>query len=522
MRITPRGRYILRQILSHSMMAHLLLTGFHNSHAQASGNRSDCDSMVEHAQRSLEAENAAEATAAIMAALPQCSSNAQAYALLGISLDEQHRYTEAHRALLRAISLNPSWAPFHNNLAVSYLHAGDAAAATAEFRKVLRLDPDNRVALLNLATYYIEQKDFSHALQFLKAAKADSSADPDLQMLLIKAYLGAGSTEEASQTAQQLSSSASPNPKLHFSLGLLFAEYGQPNEAIRQFQLVPIMERDYETYQNLGLAYGKVGNSDKARGAFEAAMRLAPQKPEPYLELSRIYLASHQPDQAIFLLSQANQQAPHQVDVVVALAEVLMRTRRLDEADSLLADNIQQNPSNAMLWQARGDLLDRQHLDEQAIDAYQKSLRFDPKSIESRLGLGRIYQRTEKVAEARAEYEAVLHADPNSSEANAGLGQIAYQSEHLDEATTYLQRAFKKDPANSEAGELLATIRLKEGKYAEADEILRKLMGTDPDNPRVHLLEGRALAKLGKSDDSQLEFEKARQLTSSSSGTERQ
>jgi Flp pilus assembly protein TadD len=504
------------------MMASFLLVGFYNSHAQTSGNRSNCGSILEQAQRSLEEEKAAEATAAIMAALPQCPGNAQAYALLGVSLDEQHRYTEAHRALLRAISLNPSWAPFHNNLAVSYLHAGDAVAATAEFRKVLRLDPNNRVAVLNLATYYIEKRDFSRALEYLKAAKADSSGDPDLQMLLMKGYLGAGSTEEASQTAEQLSTSASENPKLHFSLGLLFAEYGQPNEAIRQFQLVPIMERDYETYENLGLAYGKAGNSDKARGAFEAAMRLAPQRPEPYLELSRIYMASHQPDQAIFLLSQANQQAPHQVDVVVALAELLMHTRRLDEADGLLADSMTQNPSNAMLWQARGDLLDRQHLDEQAIDAYQKSLRFDPKSTESRFGLGRIYQRTGKVTEARAEYETVLHAAPNSAEANAGMGQIAFQSGHLDEATTYLERAFTKDPGNSEAGELLATIRLKEGKYAEADEILRKLMGTDPDNPRIHYLEGRALAKLGKSDDSQLEFEKARQLTSGNSGIERQ
>src|ERR1700677_1549160 len=190
MRITPQGRYILRQVLRYSMMASFLLVGFYNSHAQTSGNRSNCGSILEQAQRSLEEEKAAEATAAIMAALPQCPGNAQAYALLGVSLDEQHRYTEAHRALLRAISLNPSWAPFHNNLAVSYLHEGNAAAATAEFRQVLRLDPNNRVAVLNLATYYVEQKDFSRALQYLKAAKADSLGDPDLQMLLVKAYLG--------------------------------------------------------------------------------------------------------------------------------------------------------------------------------------------------------------------------------------------------------------------------------------------------------------------------------------------
>ena len=249
-------------------------------------------------------------------------------------------------------------------------------------------------------------------------------------------------------------------------------------------------------------------------------MRLAPQKPEPYLELSRIYLASHQPDQAIFLLSQANQQAPRQVGLRrLHLRKVPRETRRLDEADSLLADSLRSEPLERDALASRGDLLDRQHLDEQAIDAYQKSLRFDPKSIESRLGLGRLYQRTGKDTEARVEYEAVLHAGPNSSEANAGLGQIAYQSEHRTKLQLIWNVRSKKDPANSEAGELLATICLKEGKYAEADEILRRLMGTDPDNPRVHLLEGRALAKLGKSDDSQLEFEKARQLTSSSWGT---
>jgi Flp pilus assembly protein TadD len=518
----PHVSHIIQQLLRLSLIAELFLIGLPNSHAQISGNGSGCDSVGERAQKYLEEENAAKAADTITAAMPRCSGDPQANALLGISLDEQHRYTQAHRALLRAIALNPSWAPFHNNLAVSYLHAGDPAAASAEFRKVLSLDPGNRVAVLNLATYYVEQKKFERALEYLKAANSDSSGDPDLQVLLIKAYLGAGSTAEALQIAQHFPASVSENPKLHFSLGLLFAENGAPEEAIHQFQLVPIMERDYETYENLGLAYVKLGNSEKARGSFEAAMRLAPQRPEPYLELSRIYLASQQPEQALFLLTQANQQAPDQVEVVITLAGVLMQTKRLDEADTLLTNSILQHPSNAMLWRARGDLRAQQHLDEEAIDAYRKSLRFDPAFYESHLELGKIYQQTGKAAEARAEFDAVLHAAPKSSEANAGLGQLALQSDHLGEAVTYLERAIKSDAGNSNAGETLATIFLREGKYAEADEVLRKLMGTNPDSPTVHYLEGRVLAKLGKSDDSQVEFEKARQLTSSSSGIERQ
>jgi Flp pilus assembly protein TadD len=523
MRITPQGKYLLPAVAVCSALVIFSLGTFCKLNGQDLPGSSDCGSILERAQMSLEQERASEATAAIEAVLPRCPGNAQAYALLGVSLDEQNRYGEAHRAFLHAISLNPTWAPFHNNLAVSYMHAGDRTAAMAEFRKVLSLDPNNRIAAINLATYYVEQKEFSRALQYLKVAKAEASGDPDLLMLLIRAYLGAGSVPEASRTAEEFSSVARNNAaKLHFSLGLLFAEYGQSAEAIREFKLIPILDRDYETYENLGLAYLKIGNTDDARGAFEAAMRLDPQKPESYIELSRIYIASHQPDQALFLLSQANEQAPKRMDVVYALAELLIQMKRYDQADNLLADSIRQNPSNAMLWQARGDLYIRQQLNDQAADAYQRSLRIDPKGIDSRVGLAQLYQRTGKIDQARTEYEAVLHGAPHSVEANTGMGEIAFQSDHLQEATTYLERAVAQEPGNSEAGELLATVLVRDGKYTEADEILRKLIVTDPGNPRVHYLEGKVLVKLGRNDDSQLEFQKAQQLTVSGSGTARQ
>jgi tetratricopeptide (TPR) repeat protein len=522
MRVTLQGKHFLREVFAYNAMALLLPMTFCNSHAHALNTQGDCDVALEHAQTSLEEEKAVEATALIQAALPQCPSNAQAYALLGVSFDEQSRYGEAHRAFLRAIALNPTWAPFHNNLAVSYLHGGEKAAAMAEFHKVLRLEPNNRVATLNLATYYIEQKEFNRALELLEASKVEGSGDPDLLVLLTRAYLGVGSSEKASRTAQELSTISGDNAKLHFSLGLLFAEQGQPAEAIRQFQLIPMLERDYETYQNLGLAYTKVGDQDGARASFEAAMRLAPQRPESYIALSRIYAALHQPDQAVFLLSEANKQAPDRTDVVFALAESLIRIKRFDQAENVLSDSIRRQPSNAMLWQARGDLFNRQHLDEQALAAYQKSLQIDPKWIDSRVGLAQIYQRTGKIEQARTEYEAVLHVAPHSVQGNTGMGDIAFQSNHLDEATTYLERAFADQPGNSEAGELLATIRVREGKYTEADGLLRKLIVIDPDNARIHYLEGRVLVKLGRNDDSQLEFEKARQLTSNSSGPARQ
>ena len=200
MRITLPGRHILRQILRHSMMANLLLTGFHNSHAQVSGSPSDCDSIVEHAQRSLEQENAAEATAAIMAALPSARAMRKLTPCWGFRL-------------MSSIGTPKPTGPCAGHRSQSDLGALSQQPGSQLFARgrrgsghgrIPQSHPWTRTIVLPCSTLRpttSSRKDFSHALQYLKAAKAESSGDPELQMLLIKAYLGAGSTEEASQTA---------------------------------------------------------------------------------------------------------------------------------------------------------------------------------------------------------------------------------------------------------------------------------------------------------------------------------
>jgi protein O-GlcNAc transferase len=474
----------------------------------------DCAPALQQAQGFLDQGQPDRAAGVVLSALPRCPRNAAAHSLLGISLDEQKKYAEAQRAFLKAIALNPTWAPFRTNLAVSYLHANNTTAAIGEFREALRLEPGNRLASFNLAQYYVDRKEFKQALKYAASLDSKDENDPDILLMLTEVYLRTGAGEKASAAASRLSAIAGDNAKLHFSLGLIFAQLRQPAEAIRQFESIPATERDYATYQNLGLAYAKLRDQDNSHTAFETAIRLAPENPEPYMELGKLYVASHQPDQALFLLSQADRVAPQRTDIAFALAELLIQMERFDQAGNLLSGEIKRHPSSAALLEAQGDLFERQHLNEQAVRAYSESLRIDPKWIDSRVGLARLYWRTGDAAQAQLEFEAVLHAAPDCAAGNAGMGALAFESGRMKDAITYLDKALLEAPDDFPAGEMLATAYVRKDEYAEADKVLRQLIRINPANSQVHYLEGRTLLKLGKNEESQSEFEKARQFAS--------
>ncbi len=474
----------------------------------------NCASLLDQGQAMLSDQRSQQARQLILPAIRECPDSGQGYDLLGISYDQERRFDEARRAFQKAISLNPGWAGFHNNLAVSYSHSGNEAAATAEFQKALQLDPQNQFAALNLAEYYVQRREFQRALQCLQRSGAGSSQDPTTLLVLVRAYFGAGSISAALETARELSAIAGSDSTIHFELGKFLAEQGQHAEAVNEFQLIPLQERDVAIYENLGTACMKLGRATEAKAAFETAMRMDPHSEEPYLNMAQLYLASRQFNQAIFLLSEAKQRAPQRVDITYALAEVLIQARSYGKANELLSEAIMQHPSDSQLFQALGDLYDRQHLDSQALHAYQQSLQIDPNRVESRSGLARVYQRLGKVAAARSEYQALLRLNPSNGDGNEGMGEIAFQEGRLDEAIVFLEKAFAGDSPDLAAGELLANARIHRGEYTQAEETLRKLIHFEPDNPRAHYLLGRTLVKLGKMDESEMEMKRYQELMS--------
>lgn len=480
--------------------------------APAVAAQNGCASLFEKAQSLLEQKQAQDAGRLLQAAVRKCPESAQAYDLLGISYDQQALYPQAQEAYRKAIALSPGWAGFHNNLAVSYYRAGKVKNAVEEFHEALRLDPHNRFAALNLAQNSLEQKNYAQAVSYFQQAGAEHSEDAAVLLGLAKAYGGAGNTRAALETAQKASRLAASDPKIHFSLGLLLAEQRQYAGAVAQFQDIVPAERDFAVYQNIGMAFAKLGRASEAQTAFEEAMRLNPSSPEPYLGLGQTYPDSHESGQRVYWLSQAHERAPGRVDITYALAEALIQANQFNRAGSLLTEAIKQQPRNAALYQAMGDLNDRQHQDEQALQAYQQALKYDPQRVDAHLGLASLYQRLGKTREAQAEFKRTLEADPGNGRAFAGLGRIALQEGRLDNAEADLQKALKAAAGNTEAMQDLAAVLIRRSQYTEAETILQKLLHLDPNNSRGHYLLGQVFLKLGRKEEAGQEFKRSQQI----------
>ena len=474
--------------------------------------QTSCDAALDRAREAIQQQQAQQAEAITRAAMPNCPGNAEAYGLLGMSLDGQRKYGAARDAFLTAIALAPDWAPLHNNLAMSYLHAGNHVAAEAEFHKALRIDPQNETATLSLANLSIERKQFQAALQLLLSRDPNTVDDSAWLMSLVEAYLAVENADAAARTAEILVDRTGGDASIQFSLGLLFARYGRPNDALRCFERIPDTERDSPTYQDMGLAYAAVGKTDEAENSFKAAINLDPSDPGSYLDLARLYLASGRSNQALLVLRTGSEKNPKSADMIFALTETLIHLNSLEEAAPLLTAALKDQPRSAMLQQARGDLFNWQHRDEESAAAYQESLRLDPNWIDSRIGLAWLYQRTGKSAQAQSEYAAVLRLAPACAAGDAGLGSIALDEGHVGQAIRYLSKAVKQDPSNITAGESLATAYLRSSDYESAEQTAQQLLKIDPGNSQIHYLRGRALLKLNKGEEAQKEFDKAQQL----------
>ncbi len=205
---------------------------------------------------------------------------------------------------------------------------------------------------------------------------------------------GAGETQPALQTVERLSGLTPGNEKMRFTEGFLLAENHQYAAAVKQFEAIPVGERDFAVCQNLGLAYSRLRQHEEAQRAFEQALRLDPSNPEPYLAIGLDLLDSRSPDQAVYPLTQAHQKAPQRVDVACALVEALIQTRQLVRAADLLAEVRARAPNDAAVIETAGDLYVEEGEEAKAQDSFRRVLQLDPQNLSARIALAKGYLRT--------------------------------------------------------------------------------------------------------------------------------
>jgi tetratricopeptide (TPR) repeat protein len=195
-------------------------------------------------------------------------------------------------------------------------------------------------------------------------------------------------------------------------------------------------------------------------------------------------------------------------------AEVWRDSRTLFEHALAVTDD------NWLAHNNLGDALVREGRLDEAAAHFEESLRLLPENPDAHYNLAIVRARTGRTEEAVAEYRAALRLAPGNVNARNNLGLLLLRTGAVDEAVEELSRvvAVRPDPG---ARANLALALGKAGRHAEAAEQLRLVLAVMPDFAEGHWLLAESLSALGRPEEAEEHYARARALKPDLASVER-
>jgi choline-sulfatase len=194
-------------------------------------------------------------------------------------------YEAAIAADRRVLELNPNYAIAVLDLALAYQAAGRTDEAIAGFERTLALLPENVKALLNLAEIHYARGERQKAFDYHERA---AKAVP--RLALVHVNLGTLAMEMnrldvAEAALREAVALGDSRQSLHYNLGVIAEQRGRKAEAAREYRAEVAAHPDaYKAWVNLGLLERQAGRTSAALEAFErAASATADAIAGPYL-----------------------------------------------------------------------------------------------------------------------------------------------------------------------------------------------------------------------------------------------
>jgi tetratricopeptide (TPR) repeat protein len=312
------------------------------------------------------------------------------------------------------------------------LEAGLLPEAEAELTAVVKLDPSNADAIVQLARAHLARKDIPAAGRVLEAAVARGLEAAPAYALLADVYEQSGHLENAIPAMRMAIERDPHSEKYRYAYGLLLTNAYAPAAAIiRLEEALKSFPNSPPLWFALGLAHFKNQNNEKADEAFKHSLELNPNVAPALAYRGMIRVTLGAGVEGITLYEKALQVDPKITVVHYLIAEALVK-------------------------QADGDPA---RIESHLKRAVESDATFTP----ARISLAKLFMRTGRWDEAAAELEQVIKLD-------ASLPDAYYQ----------LGRAYVRLKRTAEAQSTLATFKRlsetqKERDSKELQEVVKRL-----------------------------------------------
>lgn len=338
----------------------------------------------------------------------------------------------------------------------------------------LKYNPDEPIALNNIATAFSKKKEFKDAEEKYRQSVAAVSEPSN------------GDLREATRRIEFLISlyqkavEAEPYFKdAHYNLGNLYFSVERFTDAAESYkEALRIDPKFKDAHVGLGDLYVKVKDAPQAVYAYEQALRLYPDDQDLYINVIKSY-------------TEAIKQNP----------DVAPYSKARSNALALYSDLVNRNNPRASSYLSLGNLYAENGDSGLALLAYRRALELNPGHVATLYNLGNLYKDQGRLDDALVFYRKALDINPRMSDAYLNMGIISgKQNDHILEKS-YYQKALKADPRNGRAYFNLAFLEEMSGNMEEAVKLYQKSIEADPDNAEGYYNLGNLYAKLNKNQE---------------------
>lgn len=168
--------------------------------------------------------------------------------------------------------------------------------AEKSLREALERNPENPFYNYALGAVLAGSRKWDEALPYFERYRRSRPKDPHGRLMLAVAHYHTGQLETARKEFSEVVDVAATAAGAHYHLGLIVIREGRPEEAVEHLQEAIRRNPDYaEAYTELGYAYMRMKEFDKAGKALERAIELDPESRRANLVLLSYYRRTRDP-----------------------------------------------------------------------------------------------------------------------------------------------------------------------------------------------------------------------------------
>ena len=258
----------------------------------------------------------------------------------------------SHRAvaiLQRALELDPTLVPEHNNLGIALKRLGRFDEAEVCYRNAIRLEPSYAAAHHNLGELLQHRGQLTQARRSFETALQHNPRLTHSRLTLGDVLTQLGEPRSAVEQYQKAVETSPASLRAHAGLAVALRRLGEIHAAVEAFaRVVAGMPSSAEAHCNLGSAQLEAGRVAEALDSLRAALRLQPDFPEAQALYAAALVAAGDIDAGIAFVSRAlAADAPVERGTHV-LAHVLLTHGLFAQARLCLERRLLEQPADVM------------------------------------------------------------------------------------------------------------------------------------------------------------------------------